>query len=80
MNEEIEQNNQEEEEELTCPECGKGFQDKRGLTSHARHIHDLNKDQILEKMNPNNKKSFVWKLIAGTGALVVALITAGRFK
>lgn len=68
MNEEIEQSNQEEEEQLTCPECGKGFQDMRGLTSHARHKHELGKKEILKKINSNNDSHISLSIISGIGA------------
>lgn len=79
MDEQIEKFDQEEEEQLTCPECGKGFQDMRGLTSHARNKHNLNKDEIHNALiSDNAQDSRVWRIVAGFGAFFLAIIFAGR--
>lgn len=61
-----------------CLECGKGFQDMRGLTSHARHIHDLGKNEIIESDKENNSEN--WKVFGSVGALILAFITLSRMK
>lgn len=80
MNENVDESNQEEKEKLTCPECGKGFQDMRGLTSHARHFHELNKIEIMEAIDKNKEDSETWKILGGVGAFLLAIITAGKIK
>ncbi|GAA5522200.1 hypothetical protein LQ318_10630 [Aliifodinibius salicampi] len=79
MDEEREQQNTEKEKELTCPECEKAFQDMRGLTSHARHMHELNKNEIMEMFN-EKEDSTAWKIVGGIGAVILAIITAGKFR
>lgn len=80
MTEEIEQEKPEEEKDLTCPECGKGFQDMRGLTSHARHMHDLSKEEVASIINDNKKGGKGWKLLGGFGTILLAIITVGKIK
>lgn len=83
MNEDIEQNNQEEHEQLTCPECGKGFQDMRGLTSHARHKHKLNKNELIKILDENENSetdNSTWKTIGGIAAFLATVITLGKFR
>lgn len=78
-----EQKNQIEETErkkLTCPECGKEFQDMRGLTSHARHRHNLDKKEVYLLTQKKNKKGSFWKIAGSTGAILLAILTFGRFR
>ena len=70
----------EQVEEIKCPLCDESFRDKRGLTSHARNIHDLEKDEIFEKMTQKKQKKKEWKILGGIGAIFLALISIGRFK
>lgn len=37
------------QDSVSCPICEAEFRDKRRLTSHARNIHDLERDKIFEK-------------------------------
>ncbi|MDZ7689740.1 MAG: hypothetical protein U5K69_01045 [Balneolaceae bacterium] len=78
--EEKKDNNQEEEKQLTCPECAKGFQDLRGLTSHARHKHEMDKNEILKAINKKNNDSISWKILGGIGTFILAIITVGKTK
>lgn len=70
----------EELEEIKCPLCDESFRDKRGLTSHARNIHELEKDEIFEKMTQKRQEKKEWKIIGGLGAIFLALIGLGRFR
>jgi uncharacterized C2H2 Zn-finger protein len=79
MIEDIEKENQKEEEQLTCPECGKDFQDMRGLTSHARHKHELDNEETFNLIK-NESDSGIWNLIGGVSAIVLAIITLGKYK
>lgn len=79
MTEEIEEVKPEEEKDLTCPECGKEFQDMRGLTSHARHFHDLSRKDLSNRLN-EPEKGIGWKILGGLGATLLALITLGKIK
>lgn len=79
MNEEIEQSNQYQEEQLTCPECGKGFKDMRGLTSHARHSHGINKEE-LKKILDQDKGTNGWEIIGSLGVFIITIITLGKLR
>ncbi|MEX0596291.1 MAG: hypothetical protein WD512_07300 [Candidatus Paceibacterota bacterium] len=70
----------EELEEIKCPLCDESFQDKRGLTSHARNKHDLEKDEVFEEMTQKRREKKEWKIIGGISAILLALIGLGRFK
>ncbi len=81
MTNEIEENqNEEQEEKLTCPECGKGFQDMRGLTSHARHSHDINKDEVSEMIDEKNQDYNSWKVIGALSTFIITIITLGKMR
>jgi peptide subunit release factor 1 (eRF1) len=73
------ENSQIEETErkvLTCPDCGKEFQDMRGLTSHARHMHNITKEELEEIIQ--DEGSLVLKVLGGLGAFLAAMITLGN--
>lgn len=70
----------EESTEVQCPICNMSFRDKRWLTSHARNKHDLKKDEIFENKIPAEKEKEEWKIIGGIGALVIAIVTLGRYN
>ncbi len=70
----------EELEEIKCPLCDESFRDKRGLTSHARNIHDLEKDEIFAKMTQKEQEKKEWKVIGGIGAIFIAVITGLNLK
>lgn len=70
----------EELEEIKCPLCDESFRDKRGLTSHARNIHELEKGEIFKKMSQKEKDKKEWRLIGGLGAILVTVLTFGSLK
>ncbi|MEX1013884.1 MAG: hypothetical protein WDZ80_01870 [Candidatus Paceibacterota bacterium] len=70
----------EELEEIKCPLCKESFKDKRGLTSHARNKHELERDEVFEKMTENEREKKEWKILGGIGAFIIAIFTLGRFK
>jgi len=68
-------------ESVKCPKCEERFQDLRGLTSHARHAHQLTKDEIYNSlMVEEDEKDDFWKILAGAGAFLLAILTLGRLR
>ncbi|MDR9418659.1 hypothetical protein [Gracilimonas sp.] len=62
------------------PLCDESFRDKRGLTSHARNKHDLEKDEVFEEMTQKEPEKMFRKLLGGFSALILALIGFTRLK
>jgi hypothetical protein len=54
----------------------KSFRDFRGLTSHTRHAHELNKEDIynLFFMEEKDEKNGYWGILVSFGAVFLALI------
>lgn len=72
------ENDTRENEQLTCPVCEKDFQDRRGLTSHARHMHEIGKndlEEIVESERVQEKSDNFWGVMGGVGITLLALIT-----
>jgi len=73
-----------EENQVTCPVCKESFMDMRGLTSHARHVHELDSDEVAESLdslgNRINIHNPVWKIIGGAGAVCLAVLAAFKFR
>ncbi len=67
---------------IEYPICKESFVDLRGLTSHARHTHELSKEEIYDLcfMDEKDEKGDFWKVLAGAGAFLLALITLGRVR
>lgn len=61
---------------ISYSECGKGFQDMRGLTSHARHQHGICKEKLSDIVYPDGK-SHIWKIISGFGAALITIPAIG---
>lgn len=82
MENEIENENTAEKAEIECPICEQRFRDKRGLTSHARHFHEMGKEEIEKARIKKAEKedSTGWKIAGGVGAVLLAILTAGRFR
>ncbi|NGP75626.1 hypothetical protein G3570_03215 [Balneolaceae bacterium YR4-1] len=74
----------EEDDQLTCPECGKGFQDYRGLTSHARHKHEIGRREITESIRreklAESNFGVTFKFIAGITTTILTLLIFGKIK
>ncbi len=65
------------------PNCNESFVDLRGLTSHARHTHELSKEDIydlyfMDEKDEKDEKDNFWKVLAG--AFLLAVITMGRIR
>lgn len=57
------------------------FLDLWELTSHARHAHDLSREEIYNIIHTEkDKKDDFWKILAGAGAFLLAVITMGRIR
>ena len=68
-------------ESVKCPKCEERFRDLRGLTSHARHAHDLSREEIYGIIQTEkDEKDDFWKVIVGAGTFLLAVITMGRIK
>ncbi|GAA5522400.1 hypothetical protein LQ318_11675 [Aliifodinibius salicampi] len=81
MDEEREPRNTEKEKKLTCPECGKAFKDMRGLTSHARHIHEIEKEKLIQLIEQEEDNvNMGWKIVGGIGAFLATIITLGNSR
>lgn len=48
------------------PLCNESFRDKRGLTSHARNKHDLERDEVFEKMIQSEQEKKEWKIFGAS--------------
>lgn len=82
-NQEERTNNQIEETErkkLACPKCDEKFKDMRGLTSHARHKHDINRNELIQLLNKKEQDNYSWKIVSGVGSLLLAIITLGKMR
>lgn len=66
----------EKEKKIQCPICEESFLDLRGITSHARHRHDLTKEE-LEELLEEEDNAFMY-IMGGLGTLLLALLTLGR--
>lgn len=84
MREDIEENQTETENQVTCPVCEETFLDMRGLTSHARHVHEMDNEkvtEILDKQENGVKKyNLPWKIIGGVGAICAGIFAAVKFR
>jgi len=69
-----------DKELIKCPLCNESFKDRRGLTSHARNIHDLEKEEVFEKMSQKEKERKEWKIIGGIGAVLLGILGLGRIR
>lgn len=69
------------ENNISCPICEEEFVDMRGLTSHARHKHQLEKEELFELYDDDPEEDSIgWKILGGLGAFALALITLGKFR
>jgi len=67
----------EELDEVQCPICNMLFRDKRGLTSHARNIHDLGKDEVYNELTSRrNVKD--WSLYILFGSVLLSIFGLRR--
>ena len=64
----------EESTEVQCPICNMSFRDKRGLTSHARYKHDLEKEDVVKMITQKEKELKAWRVLGGVFAIFLALI------
>ncbi len=75
-------NEQVEEQNIECPVCNESFKDLRGLTSHARHAHEMSKEEIYDLYfteEKDNEDSF-WKIAVSAGVFVLSVLTLGKLK
>lgn len=63
-----------EEKDIICPICDNTFSDYRGLTSHARNMHGLTKEEIYGFLEIEKEESGFWAVIAGAGVFALALL------
>jgi hypothetical protein len=50
----------------------------RGLTSHARQIHGLDKNQLKESLDENDNGFF--RIIGGIGVFILSILAIGKLK
>lgn len=65
---------------VKCPICDLDFKDDRGLTSHARNKHDLEKGEVFKKMTQKEQEKKEWRVFGGIGAILITAITLGRLR
>lgn len=73
------------DENVACPVCGESFIDMRGLTSHARHKHNMNSDQLTKKFETKEKgaeyiDNYIWIVFGGIGVAALTLLAIKKFK
>lgn len=71
-----------EEQYIECPVCNESFKDLRGLTSHARHAHEMSKEEIYDLYFTEEKdeEDGFWKMLVGAGGVLLAMLTLGKLK
>lgn len=71
-----------EQKEIECPVCNESFVDLRGLTSHARHAHEMTKEEIYDLyfMEEKDEKDDFWKVLAGAGAILLGVLGSSFLK
>lgn len=72
-------------ENVVCPVCGESFIDMRGLTSHARHKHNMDSDRLAEKLEEKKKGAthdnyIFWKIIGGIGVAALTLLAIKKLR
>lgn len=68
----------EELNQIECPLCKEAFKDKRGLTSHARSKHGLNKDKVSELICEKEKQNKTLGFIGCISLILLSIISFGR--
>lgn len=73
------------DENVACPACGESFIDMRGLTSHARHKHDMNSEQLADALEEKKNgaeylNSSLWKVFGGIGVAVLLLLAIKKLR
>lgn len=73
------------EENVTCPVCGESFIDRRGLTSHARHKHEITTEQLDEtlenqEISSGTDSNNVWKIIGAIGVVVLTVLAVKKIS
>ncbi len=72
-------------ENVVCPACGESFIDMRGLTSHARHKHNMSSDQLAEKLEEKKNGTeyvnhTIWKILGGIGIAALTLLAIKKLR
>lgn len=70
---------------VACPVCGESFIDMRGLTSHARHKHNMNSGRLAEKFEEKKNGAahvdhIFWKIIGGIGVAALTLLAIKKLR